>query len=285
MVKADVAQQMDPMEGGDVMDPGSRKKLGSTTVEVGPIKFDISYTDLFYDQGVSLRVLGEADGKEIQLLRFDCLDQVPHYHYDPNNRNERHDLDKATAGNPIGWTLHQLRTNLPAMLKGAGASELAMQINVSQMNKKLDEVESIARDMATNRRATVIHNRGDVMIEAGNIRFGLEYRHVGGDRGLAIHVLGDIAGQEVEILAFDCFENEPHYHYGPRNKNIRLYWDKTAVPDTLRWTLDQFKSRKLPAMIEKAGYPGIVAELDEELMQAKLVDVEATALAMAKQNA
>jgi hypothetical protein len=26
-----------------------------------------------------------------------------------------------------------------------------------------------------------------------------------GDGGIAIHVLGDIAGQEVELLAFDCF--------------------------------------------------------------------------------
>ena len=138
--------------------------------------------------------------------------------------------------------------------------------------------------MAVGQRNTVTHNRGDVVIEAGFIRFGLEYRRLAYDSGLAIHVLGDVAGQEIELLAFDCFENEPHYHYGPRNKNERIYWDKTLVPDTLRWTLEQFKEGKLPAMIQRAGYPGIVAELDDGLVQSKLPEVEAQAIAMAKAN-
>jgi hypothetical protein len=237
-----------------------------------------------HDQGVAIRVLGDGDGKETELLRFDCFDQTPHYHYAPRGKNKRHDMDKTTAGNPLGWALHQLRTNLAAMLKNADAEDLAKKVNIAEVNKKLDEVESVARAMAAERRSVVTHNRGDVIIEAGNIRFGLEYRDLGRDRGMAIHVLGDVAGQEIELLAFDCFEKEPHYHYGPRNKNVRLYWDKTAVPDTLRWTLDQFKGRKLPAMLQRAGYPGIVAELDQDLIQSKLPEVEATALAIVKQR-
>lgn len=51
------------------------------------------------------------------------------------------------------------------------------------------------------------HNRGTDVIEAGNIRFGLEKRVAGQDGGMAIHVLGDIASQEVELLAFDCFSS------------------------------------------------------------------------------
>ena len=91
--------------------------------------------------------------------------------------------------------------------------------------------------MALNDRRTVTHNRGDEIIEAGNIRFGLEFRELPtiNDRGLAIHVLSDVAGQEIELLAFDCFERAPHYHYGPRNKDIRIYWDMTVHPDPLRW--------------------------------------------------
>ncbi len=57
------------------------------------------------------------------------------------------------------------------------------------------------------------------------------------------------------------------------------------MPDTLRWSLDQFKSGKLAAMIQRAGYPGIVAELDDGLIQSKLPEVEARALAMAAANA
>ena len=278
MVKADDMQQ------ANAMDPGSNKKGGTVAVEAGPIKFDLRYRDLLHDQGVSMRVFGQVDGKETELLRFDCFDQTPHYHYAPSAKNERHDMDKTTAGNPLGWALTQLRTNLPAMLKRAGAEEIAKQIDSTKVNKKLDEVEAAGRDMTVNQRSTVTHNRGTNVIEAGNIRFGLEFRELSVGRGLAIHVLGDVAGQEIELLAFDCFNNQPHYHYGPRNKNIRLYWDQTLVPDPLRWTLDQFKQRKLPDMLDRAGYPGIVAELDRDLIAAKLPEIESTAMSMVKQN-
>ena len=135
--------------------------------------------------------------------------------------------------------------------------------------------------MALTQRRTVIHQRGDSVIEAGNVRFGLEFRETANDRGVAIHVLSDLAGQEIELLAFDCFEKAPHYHYGPRNQDVRIYWDKTLVPDTLCWTLEQFKGGKLPAMIERAGYPTIATAMDRELVAATLEqEVEPTAMAM-----
>ena len=132
------------------------------------------------------------------------------------------------------------------------------------------------------------HNRGTDMFEAGNIRFGLEMRKLAsGDGGLAIHVLADLAGtpgkhytEETEILAFDCFWDAPHYHYGPRNKNHRIYWDKTLVPDPLDWTLGQFKAKKLRDMIERAGYPGLANDLDQGLIESLLPDMEKRALDM-----
>ena len=144
----------------------------------------------------------------------------------------------------------------------------------------LDEVEAKVCDMAIRERRTVRHNRGTDVIEAGNIRFGLEMRVAGQDGGLAIHVLGDIAGQEVDLLAFDCFRIYPHYHYGPMYKNERIYWDKTLVPDPFKWVLDQFKSERLPAMLTRAGYPTVAAALDEGLIAGKLTEVEARAYAM-----
>ena len=135
--------------------------------------------------------------------------------------------------------------------------------------------------MAVCKRRTVRHNRGTDVIEAGNISFGLEMRVAGqGDGGIAIHVLGDIAGQEIELLAFDCFRIYPHYHYGPRYKNERIYLDKTLVPDPFKWTLDQFKSGRLPAMLTRAGYPTVAAALDEGLIARKLTEVEARGQAM-----
>jgi len=269
--------------------------IGSGKIPCGPICFALQYRDIDggaphrpgagggggNHAGVCLQVIGTVDGAERELLRFECLDNHPHYHYDPANTNVRVMLDPTVTGNPLRWTMTQLRRKLPAMLGRAGYEQIALQIDPSQLMPTLDEVEAKACEMAIRKRRTVRHNRGTDVIEAGNIRFGLEMRVAGqGDGGLAIHVLGDIAGQEVELLAFDCFRIYPHYHYGPMYKNERIYWDKTLVPDPFKWALDQFKSGKLPAMLTRAGYPTVAAALDEGLIAEKLPEVEARAQAM-----
>ncbi len=38
----------------------------------------------------------------------------------------------------------------------------------------------------------------------------------------------------------------------------------TIVEDPLEWTFEQIENRKLGPMIERAGYPGIAADLDLE---------------------
>ena len=270
---------------------------GSAKISCGPIGFALQYRDLDggaphgqgaearggndADQGVCLQVVGSVDGTERELLRFECLDNHPHYHYDPAKANVRVMLDPTVTGNPLRWTMTQLRRKLPAMLGRAGYEQIALQIDPSQLMPTLDEVEAKACEMAIHKRRTVRHNRGTEVIEAGNIRFGLEMRVAGqGDGGMAIHVLGDIAGQEVELLAFDCFRIYPHYHYGPRYKNERIYLDKTLVPDPFTWVLDQFKTGRLPAMLTRAGYPTVAAALDEGLIVGKLPEVEARAQAM-----
>jgi hypothetical protein len=270
--------------------------IGGGKFPCGPICFALQYRDIDggaphgqgaggqggndADQGVVLQVVAAVDGAERELLRFECFDNHPHYHYDPARTNVRIMLDPTVTGNPLRWTMTQLRKKLPAMLGHAGYEQIALQIDPSQLLPVLDEVEFKASEMAVRKRRTVRHNRGTDVIEAGNIRFGLEKRVVGQDGGMAIHVLGDIAGQEVELLAFDCFRIYPHYHYGPMYKNERIYWDKTLVPDPLQWVLDQFRSGRLPAMLTRAGYPTVAAALDEGIIAEKLPVVEARAHAM-----
>ena len=271
-------------------------EIGKTRIEAGAVTFALHHRDLdggaphamgvgsrggnHATQGVCIQVAGNANGKETELLRFDCFDINPHYHYGPENKNERIMLDPTVTGDPIGWTVKQLRGNLPEMLKRAGYEGLANKLDTSLVAKKLGEVESAAREMAGKERNNVTHNRGNPVVECGVVKFGLELRAVGQDGGMAIHVLGDVAGQEIELLAFDCFRIYPHYHYGPRARNERIFWDRTLVPDPLAWTLDQFKLGKLPAMLERAGYPTIAAMVDQDLVQAKVREVEAKTQAM-----
>jgi hypothetical protein len=270
------------------------QQRGRARIEAGGIKFIVQHEvwdgniQDHGDQGVAILVVGQVDGKETTLLRFNCFDIERSYIYGPQGKNKLCRMDPTVDGNPIGWTIKQLRHNLPRMIQEAGYESIARQVDTQVVGQKLAEVESTAREMFAVARSTVKHNRGTDIFEAGNIRFGLEMRQQRtGDGGLAIHVLADLAGtpgkeytEETELLAFDCFREAPHYHYGPRNKNYRIFWDKTLVPDTLEWTLQQFKNGKLAAMVERAGYPGVAADLDQDLIASVVPAMEARAREM-----
>jgi len=242
------------------------------------------------DQGVSIEVTADVGGKNTVLLRFNCLDLERSYTYGPENPElstpgrvgggygVHCQIDPITDPNPITWTIGILGKKLPQMLARAGYQAVADATNMAGVRDILPKVEACARETFLTMRNTVKHNRGTEMFEAGNIRFGLEMRRQrNGDGGLAIHVLTDIGGppgkayvEETEILAFDCFWQGAHYHYGPRNKNHRINWDMTVIDDPLDWSFEQLENRKLPAMITRAGYPGVAADLDMEKIAAVL---------------
>jgi hypothetical protein len=260
------------------------------------------------DQGVAILVSGKIDGKDTTLLRFNCFDIEKSYIYGPENPDlkiegpmmlgDRADkptgvgklyrMDPIADGNPIGWTIRTLEKKLPAMLERAGYPEIAAQVDLEEVVLLLPELDSCARDLFASKRNTVKHNRGTDVFDAGNIKFGLEMRRLPvGDGGLAVHVLADLAGsteksyvEETEIMAFDIFWDGPHYHYGPRNKNHRIYWDRTLVDDPLGWVFEQLDSKKLGPMIERAGYPGVAADLDLNKIESVLPDVKKKAREM-----
>lgn len=265
---------------------------GTSVINAGAVDIAMEYrTDLMPDQGLCVQVYGKVEGKDTEILRFDCFDQTPHYHYGPENHNIRLNMDKTTAGNPLGWTMDNIRHRLPSMIRRAGYEELATAVEANPASTMtMDEAEATGRDLSRNGRRTVHHLMPELVegdkIEVGNLKFGLEYRHLPqiNDEGMAIHVLSDVAGQEVELLAFDCFQKGPHYHYGPRNQDVRVYWDVTTSGETLRWTLDQFKAGNLRSMIERAGYPSIAAEVDEKLVQEIMPQIEARSWELVAQN-
>ncbi len=285
-----------------------------TTFEAGPVTF-ITRHELWdgniqdhADQGVSIVVQGEVNGNKTTLLRFNCFDIERSYIYGPENPDLKIDgpmmlagstgntsgigklyrMDPTTDGNPIGWTIKTMKNKLPDMLERSGYPEIAKQIDLEVLADVLPELEASARDLFVSKRNVVKHNRGTEIFEAGNIRFGLEMRRLPvGDGGLAVHVLTDIGGtneksyvEETEIMAFDLFWDGPHYHYGPRNKNHRIYWDRTLVTDYFGWVMDNIEGKKLGPMIERAGYPGVAADLDQDMIEAVLPAMSAKAREM-----
>jgi hypothetical protein len=72
------------------------------------------------------------------------------------------------------------------------------------------------------------------------------------DFGASLHVCGTADG--LEYLRFDCFENEPHYHYiEPKaGANTILRIDELAVGDPIDFTLACVEDR-LPDMLRNCG--------------------------------
>ncbi|MYC30301.1 MAG: hypothetical protein F4X65_09455 [Chloroflexi bacterium] len=120
------------------------------------------------------------------------------------------------------------------------------------------------------------------LVQAGAVTFGLQYRtNVGAmdDEGICIHVYGnEIEGDDKELLRFDCFRINPHYHYRnkPMDKNDRLELDFTAEGDPLSWTLDKIRNR-LPIMLIRCDADGVARSVDQRDVDAALPKIVAWA--------
>ena len=111
-------------------------------------------------------------------------------------------------------------------------------------------------------------------LEVGGVRINVEYRRLGGDRGPAVRVYGDVDGRPTQLLRFDCFENDPHYHYAPDSRDDHRKLNPQEVPDPLAWTLAQL-SGNLVSMIRTAGYEAVADRVDQAAVADAIPRVEA----------
>ena len=119
--------------------------MSGKVFQVGGIELHVDDRNFGSDGGPSVRVYGEADGENIQLLRFDCFRKDPHYHYDPSGKNDQRHLDKASVPDSVAWTIEQLRENLVEMIHTAGYNSVADNVDQAAVAKVLPEVESLMR--------------------------------------------------------------------------------------------------------------------------------------------
>jgi len=80
------------------------------------------------------------------------------------------------------------------------------------------------------------------------------------DFGATLHVCGTADG--LEHLRFDCFENEPHYHYieQARGANTVVRIDELAVGDPIDFSLACVEHH-LPDMLRRCGVAGLADEV------------------------
>ena len=78
----------------------------------------------------------ENEGKRI--LRFDCFYKNPHYHVGASGgENAARKMKDEDVEYPVQWTLDQLKTRLPAMVKQAGYEEIAVRIDQQAIANQL----------------------------------------------------------------------------------------------------------------------------------------------------
>ena len=95
------------------------------------------------------------------------------------------------------------------------------------------------------------------------------------DRGVSLHVFASQNnGERLEHLRFDCFDDDPHYHYvnwqGEANDIVHI--DAVADGDPLAWALDRIRTR-LPQMLERAGADDVAQRVDASALEAILPHV------------
>lgn len=235
-------------------------------IGVGGLRFNVRYANVRTgDRGPSLRIYGDVDGKQVQLLRFDCFENEPHFHYDPDGKNNLLRMDKAKVSDPVAWSMDYLRGNVASLVRIAGYNALAEQLDETAVATALPTVEKALRDSVPAAMPG--------MLTASGLCFAVDYRHIAHDRGPSLQVLGDVDGQRVQLLRFDCFENEPHFHYDPQGKNNRIFMNTARVSDPIAWSMEYLRGN-FASQIRIAGYGKCADQLDEAALAGILPAVE-----------
>jgi len=234
------------------------------TIGVSGLRFNVRYSKTNTDRGPSLRIYGDVEGKPVQLLRFDCFEHEPHFHYDPEGKNNQLRMDKTKVSDPIAWSMDYLQGNVTSLVRIAGYSALADQLDEGVLATALPTVEKALRD-------SIPANMPG--LETSGLRFSVEYRNTSTDRGPSLQVLGDVDGKSVQLLRFDCFEHEPHFHYDPECKNNRIFLNIARVSDPIAWTMDYLQGN-FTSLVRIAGYDRLADRLDEAALTAALPGIE-----------
>jgi hypothetical protein len=92
------------------------------------------------DEGLTFDIT-MAEDKEKRILRFDCFYKNPHYHVGASGEQHVHNMKDEGIEDPVRWTLEQLKTRLPSMVKQAGYDEIAGRIDQQAMAEQLTKLE------------------------------------------------------------------------------------------------------------------------------------------------
>jgi hypothetical protein len=95
------------------------------------------------DEGLTFDVTtADAEDAGKRILRFDCFYKNPHYHVGASGgESAAYKMKDEGIEDPVRWTLDQLKTRFPAMVKQAGYDEIAGTIDQQAVADHLTRLE------------------------------------------------------------------------------------------------------------------------------------------------
>ena len=96
------------------------------------------------DEGLTFDITtADAENEGKRILRFDCFYKNPHYHVGASGGGDReaHKMKDEGVEDSVRWTLEQLKTRFPAMVKQAGYGEIAERIDQQSITDQLTRLE------------------------------------------------------------------------------------------------------------------------------------------------
>lgn len=93
------------------------------------------------DEGLTFDITtASEEGKRI--LRYDCFYKNPHYHVGASGGEQAaYKMKDQGVEDSVRWTLTQLKSRLPALVKQAGYEEIAGKIDQQAIADRLNQLE------------------------------------------------------------------------------------------------------------------------------------------------
>ena len=143
-----------------------------------------------------------------------------------------------------------------------------------------------------------MQTKNDVAITIDNIQFIIRYCHIdAGDvipdpnsctrsgwnptQGVSIIVQDNTKLKQ--ILRFDCFPVDPHYHYDPQGSDTCIMMDPNTIDHPINWSIHQLNNH-LPDMIVRSGYPEVAEKLNKDLISANIEKIASAAKDIEESN-
>ncbi|MBM4260550.1 MAG: hypothetical protein FJ143_03965 [Deltaproteobacteria bacterium] len=95
------------------------------------------------DEGLSFDVTTESEGKRI--IRFDCFYKDPHYHIGTTGERKNCKMKNEGITDPVSWSLEQLKTRLPSLVRQAGYESIAATIDQQFVAAQLSRLDADIR--------------------------------------------------------------------------------------------------------------------------------------------